>query len=928
MSPTPPDEPPPRSPEDPGQAALTPGARIGRFRIQGLQGAGGMGAVYEAWDPVLERKVAIKAVRLGGAGKEEALARFRREAMALAQLNHPNVCQIHDWVEARGGAYIAMEFIEGETLATAGMGMDVPRKLQVLRAIARALEAAHAKGLVHRDLKPSNVMVDARGNVKVLDFGLARLADAGHAQGPSAPSDEESLPQLPALSGDDLTLAEPAAVAPRDPPDAAEAGSSFRGDMTEAGVFMGTPSHASPEQIAGQRVGPPSDVFSLGLVAWELLQGEAAFPGRGREHLTATLRGEPRPMKLRLPRRIAGLLRAMLYKDPAKRPTATEVAAILGRQLGGAPLTWWIGGAASVLAVLLGFGYLLFGRSIIADLGREGPPRLVILPIQNETGDASLDALVNVGMTELLATALRSSSSLAVVEPGTVARVMAGLHLSASGARKPGSGLRIAKAVGARLLLRGHVRQEPHGSTLVFTYELVDAKGRTRLEGADQMHRTTPFEPYPLVDPAAHKLLRKVAPLESSGVEGAPISPAVFEAYATGLALFRNGDFKGSEAPLREAAMRAPGFADAVSAYAACLRRLGEEPAPLAANWALMSAKATGNRWAEVQALALKAYLAKDRGDLDTSQQLREQSLDLAHTIGDVDGEIIATDHLGLIAAERGQDAQARAFYERALKLSQETGLRFLQALSQNNLANLDLQRGEAATAEGLYQDTLQIQRDLGNRWGEALALNNLGVLALMSRDLPRAEALLSNALAIREAVGDRSGEATCLRNLGILAQMKGNTAASAAYLAQALDLAQQAGLRTVAAECLFYQADLERMQRRFPLAREGFQKVLTLLPSGVTPEVRDNAQAGLAECLVRQAHPDLKKAGQLLAAIHSGDADSPIVHRARAWLAHASGQPGLALAQLDRALADPKHDAPQIHAELEATRAEFLKGA
>lgn len=884
-----------------------------------------MGAVYEAWDPVLERKVAIKAVRLGGAGKEEALARFRREAMALAQLNHPNVCQIHDWVESRGGAYIAMEFIEGETLATAGMGMDLPRKLQVLRAIARALEAAHAKGLVHRDLKPSNVMVDVRGNVKVLDFGLARLADAGQAPNVSGPDGEASVMQLPALSGDERTLAGPAAVDPSHQEGPLSLGSSSP-DMTEAGVFMGTPSHASPEQISGHRVGPPSDVFSLGLVAWELLLGEAAFPGQGREHLTATLRGELGPMKLRLPRRIAGLLRAMLRKDPAKRPTATEVAAILGRQLGGAPLTWWIGGAASVLAVLLGFGYLLFGRSIIADLGREGPPRLVVLPIQNETGDASLDALVNVGMTELLATALRGSSSLAVVEPGTVARVMSGLHLSASGARRPGSGLRVAKAVGARLLMRGQVRRESGGSTLVFTYELVDAKGRTRLAGSDQMLRTTPFEPYPLVDPAVHKLLRKVAPLESSGAAETPISPEVFEAYATGLALFRDGDFKDSEAPLREAAMRAPGFADAVSAYAACLRRLGEEPAPLAANWALMSAKATGNRWAEVQALALKAYLAKDRGDLDTSQQIREQSLELAHAIGDVDGEIAATNHLGLIAAERGQGAQARAFYERALKLSQGTGLRFLQALAQNNLANLDLQHGESAAAAGLYQNTLQIQRELGNRWGEALALNNLGVLALMSMDLPRAEALLSNALTIRKAVGDRSGEATCLRNLGILAQMKGNAQASAAYLAQALQFAQQAGLRTVAAECLFYQADLERMQRRFALAREGFQKVLALLPAGVTPEVRDNAQAGLAECLVRQPHPDLKKAGQLLAAIPPGSADSPIVHRARAWLAHASGQPALALTQLDQALADPQHDAPQIHAELEAVRAEFLK--
>lgn len=912
LPPTQPDGFPSRSGGEAGPGALAPGTRIGRFRIQGLQGAGGMGAVYEAWDPVLERKVALKAVRLGGAGHEEAMARFRREAMALAQLNHPNVCQVHDWVESKDGAYIAMEFVEGATLDAAGADLDLRGKLQVLRAIARALEAAHAKGIVHRDLKPSNVMVDALGHVKVLDFGLARLADAGQAL--DVPEPTSPVPVWPLCSGDDCTQMEVS-----DGPAGA--------DMTQAGVFMGTPSHASPEQATGQRVGPPSDVFSLGLVAWELLLGEPPFAGEGRERLRAILREEPRSMRLRLPRRVARLLRAMLRKDPSRRPTATEVAAVLGRQLGGAPLAWWIGGAALLLVVTLGAGYLLFGRGIIADLSRDHPPRLVVLPIRNETGDASLDALVNVGMTELMAGALRAAPNLSVVEPETVLKAMAGLHMAASGNPPRGTGPRIAKALGARLLLRGTVSRDPAHTGLMFSYELVDAAGRVRLSGSGVGPRAPSFDPHTLVDPAAHRILRKVAPLASAASPAVEVPPAVFAAYATGEARFLVGDFKGSEPLLRQAAMEAPGYASAVASYAACLRHLGADAAPLAANWALMSAQATGDRWAEVRALALKAYLAKDRGDLDGSQALREQSLALARSIGDTDGAIAAINHLGLLAAERGRDAQAQAYYEQALALARQAGDRILQPLIQNNLANLALEQGRASVAAVLYQDTFAVQEELGSPWGEALALNNLGIVALMSRDLPRAGTLLSRSMAIRESVGDTAGEATCMRNLGILALMQGDPALAAARQTQAMALARKAGLRTIEAECQFYRADLDRLQGRFRQAQEGYRNVLALLPVGVTPEVRDNAQAGLAECLVRQSHPDLAKARRLLAAIRPSDAGSPIVLRAQAWMAHASGQPAQAVAYLDKAILDPQREAPQIRSELEAARAMFLQG-
>ncbi|MFN7957091.1 MAG: serine/threonine-protein kinase [Holophagaceae bacterium] len=915
----------------PGQTQLAPGTGIGRFEVRSLLGQGGMGAVYLAWDPVLERKVALKAIRLGQGGEVASTARFRREAMALAQLNHRNVCQVHDWVEARGSAYIAMEFIEGETLSARAPGLDFRQKLETLRAIAHALEAAHAKGIVHRDLKPSNVMLDARGEVKVLDFGLARLVDSASAQ------DEVSTDNIPNLAGiaaqaqDGFTQAETAAFrvegqtspAPSSP---SPSQPSSWGEMTEVGTFMGSPTYASPEQMRGRRVGPPSDVFSLGVVAWELLLGDPPFPGEGQARMTATLQGELPSLRGRnLPRRVASLLRAMLHKEADQRPTSQQVAEILSRQLASTPAAWWAVAALAGLILVAGPGYYLFGRSIIADLGREQAPRLAVMPIRNLTGDSSLDALVGVGMTELLSMALNGSQRMAVVEPEAVSRAISGLRMNPVEALEPAGQARIASALGARLVLRGTLRQDASGPAHILSYELVDQTGRTRFTGLAKAPRQATFAPYALVDPAAHDLLRKVDPLRSSASQNLPVPPEVFATYANGKALFLKGDFKGSEPYLREAALQAPAFSSAVSGYAACLRRLGREEAPAVANWALMSARATGDRWAEGRALGLKAYLAKDMGRLDEAQRLREAALALAQSIGDRDGETISYNHLGLIAAERGRNEDANRFYERSLALSQQTGDQVYLSLAQNNLANLALKRGDLGAAEALYRNNLKLQQALGNRWGEALALNNLGVVALMTRDLGGAEGLLNRALAIRIALGDRGGQVTCLRNLGILATMKGLVPEAAGFHGRSLDLAKAAGLRTVEAECQFYAADLDRLRHRFKEAREGFQRVVALLPVGVTPEIRANAQAALAECLVRMPRPDAKEAGKLLASLSATESDSPYVYRAKAWLAFQAGQKDAALGELAKAAADPRRQAPELRIELDQTRALLL---
>jgi tetratricopeptide (TPR) repeat protein len=526
-------------------------------------------------------------------------------------------------------------------------------------------------------------------------------------------------------------------------------------------------------------------------------------------------------------------------------------------------------------------------------------------------------------MTELLSMALHASPSLTVVEPESVSRAISSLRLSPAESLEPASQLRIAHALGAPLFIRGTLSQDPGRQSRVLTYELVDQWGKARFSGASGAALQSTFAPLALVDPAVHELLRKVDPLRSSNLRNPPVPPEVFATYANGKALFLKGDFKGSEPFLREAALKAPGFSSAVSAYAACLRRLGREQALPVANWALMSAKATGDRWAEGRAIGLKAYLAKDQGDLDEAQRLRTVELGLAQAIGDRDGETIALNHLGLIAAERNRDVEAKSLFERSLSLSQQTGDQLYLGLAQNNLANMALRRGDLSTAEALYRTNLALQGRLGNRWGEALAWNNLGVVALMALDLARAEGLLTKALATRQAVGDQVGQITCLRNLGILALMKGQRDESAGFHERALDQAQKTVQRTIEAECQFYAADLARLQQRFPQAREGYQRVLGLLPEGVTPEVRWNALAGQVECLLRQSKPDPNAAGERLALIPSGS-DSPYVHRARAWQAFQAGRATTALEELGRALDDPRRQAPEIRAELEETRLRF----
>ncbi|HSK80515.1 MAG TPA: serine/threonine-protein kinase [Thermoanaerobaculia bacterium] len=279
---------------------IHPGDRIGHVRIDGPLAEGGMGAVYVGFDEKLHRPVALKAIRSDrlDAGTR---ARFLTEARLLSQLDHPNVCRIHGYLESEEEDFLILELIRGRTLREAlREGLAPGAKLAIAEGVARALEAAHEKGIVHRDLKPDNVMLTAEGQVKVLDFGLARSEE-----------------------GED-----PSPLEPRE----REAGASFwmpsLGGRTGLGALVGTPASMSPEQARGEQATAASDAYALGLLLQELFTGRPAYEAGLSEDLLLVKAsdGDTLPVSGVKDRDLAELLRRLKALAPEARPTVATAA--------------------------------------------------------------------------------------------------------------------------------------------------------------------------------------------------------------------------------------------------------------------------------------------------------------------------------------------------------------------------------------------------------------------------------------------------------------------------------------------------------------------------------------------------------------------------------------------------------------------------
>ena len=337
--------------------ALAPGTRHGAYEITGQLGAGGMGEVYRARDTKLNRDVAIKVLADAFTHDPDRLARFTREAHLLASLNHPHFGAIYGIEDDAGRRALILELVEGDTLADriAQGRMPLDDALPIARQICEALQTAHEQGIIHRDLKPSNIKLTPDDNVKVLDFGLAKL---GHSD---------------AVSGRDVTLS-PTITSPA--------------LMTTAGVVLGTAAYMSPEQAKGREADKRSDVWAFGCVLYEMLSGRRAFDGEDMtDVLGAVVRLEPewQALPADLPATIRTLLHRCLDKDRRQRlqhigdarldiddalndPVPTPATPDASRSSRGELIAW---SACAVVTIAAVAGFILMRPARTASSGAE-----------------------------------------------------------------------------------------------------------------------------------------------------------------------------------------------------------------------------------------------------------------------------------------------------------------------------------------------------------------------------------------------------------------------------------------------------------------------------------------------------------------------------------------------------------------------------
>jgi tetratricopeptide (TPR) repeat protein/predicted Ser/Thr protein kinase len=851
-----------------------------RYEILQLLGQGGMGAVYKARDTELERLVALKLIRADLAGNPEILRRFKQELILAREVTHRNVIRIFDLGQAKGFKFITMEFVEGRDLRAVireKEKLSPEETVRIISQVCRALESAHAAGVVHRDLKPQNIMLDAKDRVYVMDFGIAHSLETP--------------------------------------------------GMTQTGALMGTPEYMSPEQAKGQKVDPRSDLFALGIIFYEMLTGISPFKA---DTALATLlkRTQERPctpaeLDPAIPKAISDVVMKCLEIDRDHRySTAREILEDLGQEMPTSVRTvaptlpplalpgptdisflqryrlWIAGGAVVLLLAVLGIAFR--GKLFSGGAGKRTTPveqaSLAILPFRNASGDSSLDWL-GPSLADMLSTDVGQSAGLRTIFPDRMHEVLADLHITPGTAIDAATVGRIAEFSNADTVVWGQYAK--FGDHIRIDATLLNLKQNRRapltIDAANE--KEIPAS----VDHLAELIRTNLAvspdvlkELKASSFQPSSKSVTALREYNQGVQQLREGKnldaLKYFQKSTKEDAQFALAFSKMADAYA----RLGydieaehaaskavelSENLPAAEKYLIA---ANHFRIAKDYPKAIEAYenLAKvspdnpdiqfalgniyeSSSDFDKAREFYRKllkanpkdittllaigrveiysgnsqasldplnrALSLATLVGNQEQKAMVMHVLGAAYSSLNKPDDALQNYKQALEIRRSLGLKKGVGDGLNMIANTYDGLGKSDLALKNYNDALKIYREIGDQQDIGNVLSNL---AQYSRDRGKyddALKLFKEALQIQRSLRNQNNEAICLNNIGNTYLSKGDYDDARIYFEQALQLREKINVPADIAETIHNLAEVSADSGQYDQALTQYMRALGL---------------------------------------------------------------------------------------------------
>jgi tetratricopeptide (TPR) repeat protein len=738
-----------------------------RYEILQTLGEGGMGAVYKAKDLELDRLVALKVIRPELAKNPAIIDRFKQELLLSQRVTHRNVIRIYDLGEGDGVKFITMEFIEGEDLRSLifeRKKLPPEEAVAIMEQVCLALDAAHSVDVIHRDLKPQNIMQDKAGRILVMDFGLART-----------------------LEGD---------------------------GMTQTGALVGTMEYMSPEQALAKELDQRSDIFSAGLIFYELLTGQMPF--RADSALASLIKRtqeRARPISEHdntIPQTLTSIVSKCLEREPAARYQSAkallaDLQAWQGKRAAGAiafesvtpwaqTIPWqWLGGAFAVV-VLAVVGYTFRGKIFSAASPKTVPvvaaESLAILPFHNASGDASWDWL-GPSLGDMLSTDVGQSAHLRTVSPDRLQQVLHDLRISAGGTLDPSAQRRVAEFTNADILVSGQYVKL--GDQIRIDATLQDLKrGRTEVlksEAPNQQGLSAAVDR--LADDIRQNLALSsdlVKELQAQSFKATSTSVEALRDYNQGVQLLRQGNSLEAQKRLDAASKEDPKFA---LAYA----KLGEAYSVLGYENEAEQASRHAVEYSQDLPLAERylieaghARIVKDNAKAIAAYQNLEKSFP-----DNMDVQFA----LGSLYEDAADLPNARAHYERVLQADPKN-LDVLLAMGR-----VEIKSGNSQAALEPLNRALNLSIQVDNQEQKALILQATGIAYQYMDKLDEALRNFQDSIDINRKLGKKRGVAASLAQMAQLQGLKGRPDASLASYNEALKLFQEIGSKKEAGDVM-----------------------------------------------------------------------------------------------------------------------------